>query len=77
MTGGISIGVTYFGTDSGSRVPPGICAMACLSPSFVEAYSVSVVAPVYLMKPRRVILSLLVLDLPLRMVTVLPEAADG
>jgi len=75
MTGGISIGVTYFGTDSGSRVPPGICAMACLSPSFVE--SVSVVAPVYLMKPRRVILSLLVLDLPLRMVTVLPEAADG
>src|SRR3990170_8885648 len=28
ITGGINIGVTYFGTETGSSEPPGICAYA-------------------------------------------------
>ena len=54
MTGGISSGVTYFGTDSGSRVPPGIWAIArSTQPNCVATYHPIVDAPVSLRKLRR------------------------
>ena len=47
------MGVAYFGTNIGSKVPPGICARACLSPpSLLNAKSVSAVPPVYLRNVR-------------------------
>jgi hypothetical protein len=48
MTGGISSGVRYFGTDAGLSVPPAISAIALRSPPTPVANSVKVVAPVYL-----------------------------
>src|SRR6266540_5730276 len=55
ITGGISIGVTYLSTSAGSRVPPGIAAMArCVQPVCVATYQASVEAPVSLRKLRRV-----------------------
>src|SRR5215217_5438756 len=55
ITGGISIGVTYFVTAPGSSVPPGIWAMArSIQPVCVATYQAIVVAPVSLRKLRRV-----------------------
>jgi hypothetical protein len=55
ITGGISIGVTYFVTVLGSSVPPGIAATArCIQPVWVATYQAMVEAPVSLRKLRRV-----------------------
>src|SRR5687768_15925121 len=57
ITGGISSGVSNFGTVDGSSVPPGICAIASRTPNLLTAYHVNAVAPVYFKKVRRVIMS--------------------
>src|SRR4029453_19484949 len=55
ITGGISIGVTYFVTLLGLSVPPGMWGMACsIQPVCVATYQAIVVAPVSLRKLRRV-----------------------
>jgi hypothetical protein len=54
MTGGISMGVKYFGTSVGSRVPPGIAAYALniLPPKRVVRYNPAPAAAPSLRKPR-------------------------
>jgi hypothetical protein len=55
ITGGISSGVTNFGTSSGLSVPPGIWAIArSIQPVWLATYQATVVAPVSLRKLRRV-----------------------
>src|SRR5512132_2917041 len=55
ITGGISSGVTNFGTSLGSSEPPGIWAIArSIQPVWVATYQATVVAPVSLRKLRRV-----------------------